>query len=126
VPRRLLRLTANRRPRIYERLRSCKPGKIAASSQCPPFQLIGINHGSFRPDCQISFPLRAPRVLFDQTMKKILVVADDPAVQRVLKRTFEPEGFAVELTSDGKFAIDALRPALPSAVILEASGETGT
>ena len=54
-------------------------------------------------------------------MKKILVVDDEPAVQRVLKRTFEREGFAVELTSDGKFAIDALRPVLSSAVILDLS-----
>ena len=52
-------------------------------------------------------------------MKKILVVEDDPAVQRVLKRTFEPAGFAVVLTSDGKSAIDALRPVPPSAVILD-------
>jgi len=51
-------------------------------------------------------------------MKKILVVEDDPAVQRVLKRTFEPERYAVVLTSDGKSAIAALHPVPPSAVIL--------
>jgi DNA-binding response OmpR family regulator len=52
-------------------------------------------------------------------VKKILVVEDDPAVQRALKRLFEAEEFAVEIQSDGKSALDAFRSAAPSAVILD-------
>lgn len=52
-------------------------------------------------------------------MKKILVVEDDPAVQRALKRLFEAEEFAVEIKSDGKSGLDAFRAAAPSAVILD-------
>ena len=49
-------------------------------------------------------------------MKKILVVEDDPAVQRALKRLFEAEEFAVEIKSDGKSGLEAFRTAAPSAV----------
>ena len=52
-------------------------------------------------------------------MKKILVVEDDPAVQRALKRLFEAEEFAVEIKSDGKSGLEAFRTAAPSAVILD-------
>ena len=46
-------------------------------------------------------------------MKKVLVVEDDPAIQRALKRLFEAEDFAVEITSDGKSALEALDPENP-------------
>jgi DNA-binding response OmpR family regulator len=52
-------------------------------------------------------------------VKKILVVEDDPAVQRALKRLFEAEEFVVEIRSDGKAALDAFRTVAPSAVILD-------
>ncbi len=52
-------------------------------------------------------------------MKKVLVVEDDPAIQRALKRLFEAEDFAVEITSDGKSALEAFRSAAPSAVVLD-------
>ena len=52
-------------------------------------------------------------------MKKILIVEDDPAVQRALKRLFEAEEFAVEIQSDGKSGLEAFRSAAPSAVILD-------
>lgn len=52
-------------------------------------------------------------------MRKVLVVDDDPAIQRVLKRLFEPEGFEVEITNDGYAALAAFRNAPPSAVILD-------
>lgn len=53
------------------------------------------------------------------TMERILVVEDDHAVQKALKRLFESEGFAVEISSDGKTALDAFRKAVPSAVVLD-------
>ena len=52
-------------------------------------------------------------------MDKILVVEDDPAVQRALKRLFESESHAVEIKSDGNAAIEAFRAAPPTAVVLD-------
>jgi len=52
-------------------------------------------------------------------MERILVVEDDRAVQKALKRLFEAEGFAVEISSDGKSALAAYRAAPPAAVVLD-------
>lgn len=52
-------------------------------------------------------------------MEKILVIEDDRAVQRALKRLFESEGYSVELKADGKAALDAFRAASPAAVVLD-------
>jgi len=52
-------------------------------------------------------------------MKKILVVEDDRAVQKALKRLFESEDFVVEITPDGKAGLEAFRSSPPSAVILD-------
>src|SRR5579864_5761976 len=50
---------------------------------------------------------------------RILVVEDDPAVQKALKRLFETEGYAVELQSDGKSALESFQASAPSAVVLD-------
>jgi DNA-binding response OmpR family regulator len=52
-------------------------------------------------------------------MGRILVVEDDPAVQRALKRLFVAEGFAVETQSDGEGALNSFHAAVPSAIILD-------
>jgi DNA-binding response OmpR family regulator len=52
-------------------------------------------------------------------MERILVVEDDRAVQRALKRLFETEKFAVEISADGKSALEAFRREIPSAVVLD-------
>ena len=52
-------------------------------------------------------------------MERILVVEDDRAVQKALKRLFEAEGFAVEISADGKSAVEAFRAAAPAAVVLD-------
>jgi DNA-binding response OmpR family regulator len=52
-------------------------------------------------------------------MERILVVEDDRAVQKALKRLFEAEGFAVEVRADGKSALEAYRVAAPAAVVLD-------
>ena len=52
-------------------------------------------------------------------MERILVVEDDRAVQKALKRLFEAEGFAVEISADGKSALEAYRAAPPAAVVLD-------
>src|ERR1700757_246907 len=50
---------------------------------------------------------------------RILVVEDDPAVQKALRRLFETEGYAVETQSDGKSALDSFQASAPAAVVLD-------
>ncbi len=52
-------------------------------------------------------------------MERILVVEDDRAVQKALKRLFEGENFSVEISSDGKSAVEAFRRAAPAAIVLD-------
>jgi DNA-binding response OmpR family regulator len=52
-------------------------------------------------------------------MERILVVEDDRAVQKALKRLFEAEGFGVEISADGKSALQAFHTAAPAAVVLD-------
>jgi DNA-binding response OmpR family regulator len=52
-------------------------------------------------------------------MERILVVEDDRAVQKALKRLFEGESLAVEITADGKSGLDAFRRSTPAAVVLD-------
>jgi DNA-binding response OmpR family regulator len=52
-------------------------------------------------------------------MGRILVVEDDPAVQKALKRLFETEGYAVEIQGNGKSALDSFLAAPPAVVILD-------
>jgi DNA-binding response OmpR family regulator len=53
------------------------------------------------------------------TMERILIVEDDRAVQKALRRLFEAEGFAVEVSADGKSAVEAFRSAAPAAIVLD-------
>jgi DNA-binding response OmpR family regulator len=50
---------------------------------------------------------------------RILVVEDDPAVQKALRRLFETEGYAVETQSDGKSAIESFQSSAPAAIVLD-------
>jgi DNA-binding response OmpR family regulator len=50
---------------------------------------------------------------------RILVVEDDPAVQKALRRLFETEGYAVEIQSDGKSAIESFHTCAPAALVLD-------
>src|SRR6202049_5184414 len=52
-------------------------------------------------------------------MGRILVVEDDPAVQKALKRLFETEGFTVEVQSNGQSALESFQSAAPLAIILD-------
>jgi DNA-binding response OmpR family regulator len=53
------------------------------------------------------------------TIERILVVEDDHAVQKALKRLFETEGFEIEISGDGRAALEAFRKATPSVVVLD-------
>lgn len=52
-------------------------------------------------------------------MEKILVIEDDPAVQRALQRTFESADFEVAIAADGAAAMDVFRSVAPRIVILD-------
>jgi DNA-binding response OmpR family regulator len=52
-------------------------------------------------------------------MERILVVEDDRAVQKALRRLFEAEGFEIEICSDGKAGLEAFHKAAPSAIVLD-------
>jgi DNA-binding response OmpR family regulator len=51
--------------------------------------------------------------------ERILVVEDDRAVQKALRRLFEAEKFSVEICADGKSAVEAFRRAAPAAIVLD-------
>jgi two-component system alkaline phosphatase synthesis response regulator PhoP len=70
--------------------------------------------GSYIPDEQAALQRRSPDLA-----KRILVVEDDPSVQKILKRLFEAEGFAVEGHMDGQAGLDSFHADLPSAAILD-------
>jgi DNA-binding response OmpR family regulator len=55
----------------------------------------------------------------DGQMEKILIVEDDLAVRKALRRLFEAEDYAVELISDGKTGLEAFHSSPPSAVVLD-------
>jgi DNA-binding response OmpR family regulator len=52
-------------------------------------------------------------------MDQILVIEDDPKVQRAMSRLFEPEGFAVEIATDGVAGLEAFSARQPNIVILD-------
>jgi DNA-binding response OmpR family regulator len=52
-------------------------------------------------------------------MERIVVIEDDPSVQRALKRLLEPEGFSVEVAGDGPSGVAALQGGATTAVILD-------
>ncbi len=52
-------------------------------------------------------------------MGRILVVEDDPAVQKALKRMFESEGYTVEVQGNGKSALESFQAAPPAVIILD-------
>jgi DNA-binding response OmpR family regulator len=50
---------------------------------------------------------------------RILVVEDDPAVQKALKRLFTTEGYSVEVQADGKSALESFQATPPAVIILD-------
>lgn len=49
----------------------------------------------------------------------ILIVEDDPRMQKVLHRIFHDEGYKVEVASDGKAGVDSFISHTPCAVVLD-------
>jgi DNA-binding response OmpR family regulator len=61
------------------------------------------------------FPQRVGTAIGD----RILVVEDDRAVQKALKRLFEAEGYNVQIAADGNAAVELFRALQPAAVVLD-------
>jgi DNA-binding response OmpR family regulator len=83
---------------------------------------------------QTGYNAPRPEVAYPEaaSMERILVIEDDRAVQKALKRLFESEGFLVEIQADGKSGLEAFRrdvcreikqqaPTLPIIVLSAAS-----
>ena len=51
--------------------------------------------------------------------EKILVIEDDRAIQRALKRLFETEDYGVHISEDGSAGLEAFRSVRPSLVVLD-------
>lgn len=63
------------------------------------------------PDKEEKVPTRA--------LGRILVIEDDLAVQKALRRLFEAEGYLVETHCDGMSGLESFQKAMPTAVILD-------
>jgi DNA-binding response OmpR family regulator len=50
---------------------------------------------------------------------QILVIEDDPHIQKILQRTFREQGYGVTVCGDGQAGLDAFRSSRQSAVILD-------
>jgi DNA-binding response OmpR family regulator len=50
---------------------------------------------------------------------RVLVVEDDPSVQKVLKHLFEAEGYAVEVHGDGQSALESFHAFPPAIIVLD-------
>jgi DNA-binding response OmpR family regulator len=53
--------------------------------------------------------------------ERILVIEDDRAVQKALKRLFEGEGFAVDIAGNGAAGLEMFRAAKPAVLVLDLS-----
>ena len=72
---------------------------------------------------QIATPLSTARSLDPMNsthpLGRILVVEDDPTVQKALRRVFETEGYTVEVQGNGKSALESFQAAPPAIIILD-------
>jgi DNA-binding response OmpR family regulator len=50
---------------------------------------------------------------------RVLVVEDDPSVQKALKRLFETEGYTVEVQPNGQSALESFQTSPPAVIILD-------
>src|SRR5229473_6028451 len=56
---------------------------------------------------------------YNYGMERVLVVEDDRAVQRALKRLFESKGYGVDIAGSGTAALELFQNAPPSVVLLD-------
>ena len=65
----------------------------------------------------MDFGIADTRTYSPQTL--ILLIEDDPQMQKVLHRIFREQGYGVTVCGDGQSGLDAFRSIRPSAVILD-------
>ena len=53
--------------------------------------------------------------------ERILVIEDDRAVQKALRRLFEAEGFVVDIAGNGAAGLEMFRAAAPAVLVLDLS-----
>ena len=72
---------------------------------------------------QIAAPLSTARSADPMSstppLARILVVEDDPSVQKALKRLFETEGYTVEVQANGQSALESFQASPPAVIILD-------
>ncbi len=72
---------------------------------------------------QIATPLSSARstdtIHSTRPLGRILIVEDDPSVQKALKRLFETEGYTVEAQANGQSALESFQAAPPAVIILD-------
>src|ERR1700735_4606488 len=75
------------------------------------------------PMGQIAAPLSTARSVDPmnptRALGRILVVEDDPSVQKALRRLFETEGYTVEVQPNGQSALESFQAAPPAVIILD-------
>src|SRR5277367_4833350 len=62
---------------------------------------------------------KAGGLSLEETMNTILVVEDDPRIQKALHRQFTSEGYAVQVVGDGVEGLTACENLRPAAVVLD-------
>lgn len=72
---------------------------------------------------QTSMPIGSIRlpeaVTASRSLGRVLVVEDDPSVQKALRRLFETEGYTVEVQGNGQSALESFHAAPPAIIILD-------
>ena len=63
-----------------------------------------------------SIPIHEPGLT---VMERILVIEDDRAVQKALRRLFQGEGYSVDVAADGSTGLEIFRKTPPSALVLD-------
>jgi DNA-binding response OmpR family regulator len=64
-------------------------------------------------------PVAAPEVFSTMAGTQILVIEDDPRMQKILQRMFRDQGYSVTVCGDGQSGLDSFRSSRPAAVILD-------
>jgi DNA-binding response OmpR family regulator len=80
--------------------------------------MLRVAESSTSPSLQAS-PQKFQQRVNVSPSDRILVVEDDHAVQKALRRLFEAEGYAVQIAPDGLAAVESFKTTTPSAVVLD-------
>jgi DNA-binding response OmpR family regulator len=64
----------------------------------------------------LNTPMSEPRPV---PMERILVIEDDPALRKILRRLFSSEGYEVDVVPDARAGLEMLRQRAPDAVVLD-------